>query len=174
MILFIDTEFSSLMVDQELISIAFVDETGERELYLENSTFEEAKASYFVLEAVIPLLGPPKAMLPGTTYIRTPFKDFARIITEWVAPYPMRTEIGCDNGFDFVHLVDALDGDFPPNVLSRPMDLHKWISAPGFEKSRMAYHRAHNLPMHHALYDARSLWAGYCKAVSELADQNED
>lgn len=54
--LFFDTEFTSLMDKQpELISIGFVDESGENEFYAE-LLHDRSKSSHFVVQNVYPLL----------------------------------------------------------------------------------------------------------------------
>lgn len=55
---FFDTEFNAMPKGRyDLISIGIVDETG-REFYAESNEFDEAVLSPWVLEHVVPLLGP--------------------------------------------------------------------------------------------------------------------
>ena len=77
-LIFLDTEFTTLTVSSELISIALVDAAGERELYLESTSFDPKACSYFVLDAVLPLLG-PTSNSPNTTYAALPLSGFARV-----------------------------------------------------------------------------------------------
>ena len=55
---FLDTEFSERPGQIELISIGLVCEDG-RELYLESADFDESKCNQWVVDNVLPLLGPP-------------------------------------------------------------------------------------------------------------------
>lgn len=138
---FVDTEFTDF-IDTHLISIGMAAESGE-EFYAE-VPYPERACSAFVREAVLPLLG----RLPNSSYS----VDELRIkIVEWLEIIRLEgeeVEICFDYQTDWDLFCDALDYRLPP--WCRP----RLVSVNINELLRYEFHMKHNLPEHHALYDA--------------------
>ena len=52
MLIFLDTEFTTLDSDRELLSLGMVSEDGQHQLYLENRDYPRKSCSDFVIEQV--------------------------------------------------------------------------------------------------------------------------
>lgn len=137
--LFIDTEFTSLQ-SPELISVALVAEDG-REFYAERSDVSLAGCTAFVVEQVLPLLGPAAD--------RKPFMRIQRELREWLAPYAREHAIVCcDDHRDWTLFCELMGGTLPTWVreerIARQLDqrtLVEYFARPGIRR-------------HHALDDA--------------------
>ncbi|GGI16929.1 3'-5' exoribonuclease [Oxalicibacterium faecigallinarum] len=138
---FIDTEFTDFN-DPYLISIGMAAASGE-EFYAE-VPYPAHACSAFVRETVIPLLG----RLPDSTCSLTELRDK---IIHWLAcinPDNKEVEICFDYQTDWDLFGDALGSRMPTWCRGRMIarNINKLI--------RYEFHKKHNLPEHHALYDA--------------------
>lgn len=138
---FIDTEFTDF-IDPHLISIGMAAESGE-EFYAE-VPYPDKRCSAFVREAVIPLLG-------RLANSQCSIEDLCTKIITWLELVRRRdeeAEICFDYQTDWDLFVAALDYRVPPwcrrRIVSRNIN----------ELLRYEFHKKHNLPEHHALYDA--------------------
>lgn len=159
MLFFLDTEFTDF-IDIELISLALVAEDGSRELYLEVADFDRAKCNAFVQAAVLGYLGRYPAAL-------TRQADVGQRLRDWFATLPRRVTIACDSQHDRDLLVDAFDGDLPPNFAGW-FDLRPCIDTGVFNRAVEEFHTKER-PWHHALYDAQAHRAGYNRLASTRA-----
>ena len=107
--LFIDSEFTDLVPDNKLISIALVDE-NEEFFYAELiDTYELADCSEFVKNTVLPLLR-------GGEYQMSAF-DCALKLGSWIEDRGPDCILACDNpGWDIPHLKRLLESLWPENL----------------------------------------------------------
>lgn len=139
--IFIDTEFTDFL-DPHLISLGMAAESGE-EFYAE-VPYPDNACSAFVRETVIPLLG----RLPNSAYT---LDDLRIKVIDWLEIVRVQgeeVEICFDFQTDWNLFYDALDYRVPP--WCRPRLVARNIN----ELLRYEFHKRHNLPEHHALYDA--------------------
>jgi hypothetical protein len=139
--IFLDSEFTDF-IEPHLISIGLAAESGE-EFYAE-VPFPKEACSSFVREVVLPLLG----QVPYA--ICTPDDLRVRIITwmEIVRRSGEEVEICFDFQIDWDLFISALDNRLPSWCRSRQVGRN--IN----ELLRYEFYKKHNLPEHHALYDA--------------------
>ena len=106
--LFLDTEFTDLVPDNKIISIALVDENGEF-FYAElTNTYELEDCSDFVLNFVLPLLR-------GGEY-KMSSQECSLRLGSWIEDRGPCV-IACDNpGWDMPHLHRFLDPIWPANL----------------------------------------------------------
>jgi 3' exoribonuclease, RNase T-like len=144
--LFLDTEFTDLIPDNKLISIALVAEDGEY-FYAElNDTYERCECSDFVMNFVLPFL-------KGGEYIMSE-RDCALKIATWIEE---RGDciLACDNiSWDVPHLKRLLDktGLWPENL--RKDEFFKFIILNDVAESIVI---EHDLDIHNALDDAKAM-----------------
>lgn len=138
---FIDTEFTDFL-DPHLISLGMAAESGE-EFYAE-VPYPDKACSAFVREAVIPLLG----RIRHSAYSLDELHIKVIAWLEIVRPQNDEVEICFDFQTDWDLFCDALDNRVPP--WCRPRLVARDIN----ELLRYEFHKRHNLPEHHALYDA--------------------
>lgn len=138
---FLDTEFTDF-IDPHLISIGMVAGSGQ-EFYAE-VPYPDQGCSAFVREAVIPLLG----RIPDAKCFA---EDLPAKIFDWLEAVrpPNEDLIICiDYQTDWDLLTDVLDCRIPPWC-------HRRMVARHINKLlRYEFHKKHQLPEHHALYDA--------------------
>jgi len=146
--IFIDTEFTDFL-DLHLISIGLVSAAGE-EFYAE-VPFPDESCSAFVREAVIPLLG----RIPDAVMSRD---SLCKQLLAWLsAVRPENTDIGIcyDYQTDLDLFIDAIDYQVPawcpPRLIASNID----------EILKYEFYKKHELPQHHALYDARANLAAF-------------
>jgi len=142
--IFIDCEFSDLVPDNKLISIALMAENGEF-FYAElNDTYERCECSDFVMNFVLPFL-------KGGEYVMSE-NECALKMTNWIEE---RGEciIACDNmSWDLPHLHRLINktGLWPENL--KKDEVFKFIIMDEItEKIVIEY----DLDVHNALDDAR-------------------
>jgi 3' exoribonuclease, RNase T-like len=144
--LFIDCEFTDLIPDNKLISIALVAEDGEY-FYAElNDTYERCECSDFVMNFVLPFL-------KGGEYVMTENECALKIAT-WIEE---RGDciLACDNiSWDVPHLKRLLDktGLWPENL--RKDEFFKFIILDDVAESIVI---EHDLDIHNALDDAKAM-----------------
>ncbi|SDO40137.1 hypothetical protein SAMN05216303_1011326 [Rhodoferax sp. OV413] len=155
MLIFLDTEFTRLTYP-DLISVGMVTEDG-RGLYSERNDFHAKDCSLFVQETVLPLLG----RIPGATCSRM---DLTHRLREWLAQFPEPPTFVFDSHHDWHLLALALLGrpkKDPPGAFGKQLFVDSSVFAhPAFEAAAHAAY-TEELPIHHALADARALMAGY-------------
>ena len=157
-VVFLDTEFTTLTADMELISMGFVDLAGKRSLYIELNDYDVKSCTYFVFAEVLPHLGEIKH--PDVTYHFGPLESLKDVITSWLAVYPESTNIAVNHGFDWRWLREALVDDFPPAITPEPLLLDERSNGPGFDDAYLDYLSAKGI-QHHALWDAHALRHAY-------------
>ncbi|RZF30974.1 hypothetical protein EVC45_03205 [Paraburkholderia sp. UYCP14C] len=138
--LFVDTEFTDF-IDCDLISIALVADDG-REFYGERSDYDDATATAFVREAVLPQLG----QYPGRVFTRDALRTD---LLAWLTQFDGEQErmLCFDYAGDWDLFVDLVC-DVPDGWLACHIG-----HALRAERSE-AYFRQ-NGGRHHALHDAR-------------------
>lgn len=121
MLIYLDTEFTDLIPDNKLISIALVDE-NEEYFYAElTDTYELSDCSDFVKEHVIPFLR-------GGSYRMTAAECSVRL-NMWIEDRNVECMLGCDApSWDIPHVKDLLYLDWPKN-LSKNQYLPVYISS---------------------------------------------
>ena len=145
--LFLDTEFTDLVPDNKLISIALVAEDGEF-FYAElTDTYERCECSDFVMNFVLPYL-------KGGEYQMTA-RECALKMTTWIEDRNEECILGCDNAsWDLPHLRRLIDmtGLWPAN-LSRTEIFRFQVMDDVATDIAMK----HNLDIHNALDDATGM-----------------
>jgi hypothetical protein len=152
----LDTEFTQLNASAKLISLALVAEDG-RELYIElTDSYALQDCSTFVIEHVIP-------QLDLATYGCTTDEGrskLARFIAgagdvEICSDAP-------DRDWKFLSDLLRVDGQWPANVLDRPLNLIEMYNEKGSHGGEIDLPD----PPHHALLDARILASLYNSAIA--------
>jgi len=162
----LDTEFTDFL-DLELISIGLVAEDG-CQFYAEVADFDRGKCSQFVRAAVLGQLGQGK----GASVSRSGLPARLRA---WFADLPGQVTVASENFVDWELLVDALDGEMPPQIVGR-LNLQELASNPDYQSAVAKYHGP-GRAWHHALHDAMALRAGWMAANPagcKLPPQPED
>lgn len=140
--IFLDTEFTDF-IDLHLISLGMAAETGE-EFYAE-VPYPDKACSAFVREGVIPLLGTYPDAACATEELRTRIWTWLELVRRCQDDV---IEICIDSQTDWNLFADALDYRVPPWCTP------KLVAENINELLRYEFHQRHNLPEHHALYDA--------------------
>lgn len=148
MILFLDTEFTDF-IDIDLISIGLVSEDGRHTFYAERSDYRREALSDFVRQAVEPLLGKD----PAAACTRD---ELCRRLIAWLSSLEGTILLACDSQHDIDLLLDAVDGNLPPNVKARPLQLANHRSAPLFNEAEYRFYAQEGVHRHHALHDAQA------------------
>lgn len=141
--IFIDTEFTDF-IDCHLISLGMAAESGE-DFYAE-VPYPDKACSYFVREAVIPLLG-------KVPHAQCAFDELSLKILNWLDVVREKeevVEICFDYQSDWDLFIDALDYQVPNWCFPRP------VARNINELLLYAFYKKHGLPKHHALYDAQA------------------
>ncbi len=145
---FLDTEFTSLE-NGKLISAALVSEDGKA-LYFERSEgWGPEDCSEFVVEAVLPLIGPPEDRMTDAQ-IRRAIKDFVASLGEAATVY---TDSAMHDEPMFKSLFADHMNEWPPKMDQRFM----WCSSRGVEE----VHARQKLQRHHAQDDALALMVAF-------------
>ncbi|WP_029050340.1 3'-5' exoribonuclease [Cupriavidus sp. amp6] len=151
MLVFLDTEFTDF-INCELISIGMVTADGQ-DFYAEVQDFDIGKCNEFVRGAVCEVLG----QTANARVVRAALPERLRA---WFASLSTSVVVACDSFIDWELLSDALDCDFPQNVVGR-YDLGPLASVPEFQHAVAGYHSQPGHPWHHALHDAHANRAGW-------------
>lgn len=141
--IFIDTEFTDFL-NPRLISLGLVAESGE-EFYAELPV-NPRECSTFVQEVVLPLLYNDPVAQMSETELLLRLNDWMRL----VRPRNDGVVICYDSVVDWKLFSDALNGQLPDWCASRLVDDRI------IELLRHDFHKLTNLPVHHALNDARA------------------
>lgn len=161
MIVFFDTEFSSLGMDPQLISIGLVSEDGAREFYAELSdTYVKQECSSFVLEAVLPLLESGAA--------RMSMHDLTLRLGDWIDAFNEPVTLSTDSlswDWPWIKEIFAMAGTWPAN-LSRGLIMLSVNYLVNIDAYNHAVESAFSgdLRRHHALGDARAHRLGWLAA----------
>lgn len=149
--IFFDTEFTSLEVDAELISIGLIRADGQ-EFYAELAT-DPSKCSSFVVETVLPLLDGSSPMT---------FSELAVSLKNWIESINEEVVLVSDAiklDWPFIHDLFEFLG-YPRNMKQgEPMSF--WVPNDKeklFEQALEDYWVEHSGQRHHALIDGRSLY----------------
>ena len=153
MILFLDTEFTDISPDMELLSVALVSADGAFEFYGERNDVPPAQCSHFVRSAVLPQLTAPPPVSGDRSNLRPRLFAF-------IEGLPEKSRLACDSVFDMDLFIDLGGLPWPQRLDTHRLVLNVWMSAPAFVTAQHGYHAAGH-PYHHALHDARGLRAGY-------------
>lgn len=155
MLVFLDTEFTNLK-RSDLISLALVAEDG-REFYAERTDFYPEQCSDFVRDTVLPLLG----RVPCAACTR---KELTDLVRDWFKQFENLPIVVYDSQIDLHLLAVAMLGrphSKPPSDFATQVLLDSAVFAnPIFIQAQNSSYTA-DLPVHHALADARALKAGY-------------
>jgi hypothetical protein len=162
-VIFIDTEFTDLNSDSDLLSIALVASDYDSELYVEISDANRALASPFVRTEVLPLFGQhnPEVLTREAAAAR---------IQEWLddlrdGDRSRQIVALSDSSWDWQHLLElyiTMPGEEPWartfNVVGRMVNslLESGRQIAAFDVALEHYHQQHN-QRHHAMVDARAL-----------------
>jgi len=154
---FFDTEFTELGVNPKLISIGFVDETGERTFYAELSdTYKEKDCSDFVREVVLPLLEGGKARM--TRHV------LGKRLAVWLEAFGEPVRMVTDSqawDWPWIHEI-FIERAWPVNLDSHALSLAT-NDLVNFDRFESAVEKAftNGLRRHHALYDAKANRLGW-------------
>ena len=176
MTLFLDTEFSSLNQDAQLLSLALVSEEG-RWLYVEWTDYEEARLSAWHQEHVIPHLflrqgirQPDFLDRPGNT-LRGDSTSVLEAIEDWLSGYK-EIEIWADVlAYDWVFFCELFGGalKLPSSIFYIPFDFATLLKVKGIDPNIPREQLVPNWAglksnmRHNALYDAFLLKTAYLK-----------
>jgi hypothetical protein len=142
--IFIDTEFTDLASDAQLISIGCVCDDGQ-EFYAE-TTFSAGIVSDWVVENVIPHLTGRDAVLPR--------RVLRQELALWVASCGP-VEFAIDSQWDLHFLLNLSPKGFPSNVAAKPFMIDARPQV--FEDALQLAYSSNNFRQHHALDDAKAL-----------------
>ncbi|MHB8426012.1 MAG: 3'-5' exonuclease family protein [Gammaproteobacteria bacterium] len=146
-LLFLDTEFTGLMADPNLISIALVSEDG-REFYAElTDTWEMEDCEPFVQEQVLPLL-------EGGA-VQMTWLQLTERLPAWIAGFHEPVRIATDAvaaDWEWIQKICYATGPWPRNLSHQPLALLSGVEA--FETKREQFYDS-GMQRHHALDDAR-------------------
>ena len=160
MLIFFDTEFTELGIDPRLISIGLVSEDGEQTFYAELSdTYQPKDCSYFVREAVVPLLE------GGNTRMTMP--DLALRLGNWLESFEQPVKLATDSlAWDWPWIPEIFCDawTWPANLDCKPLlltmnylnDYDRFIDA--------VENAFHSLRRHHSLDDAKANRLGWIAA----------
>lgn len=162
MLLFLDTEFTGLHLNPDLISIGLVDETGQRTFYAELP--EESyrpRCTDWVVKNVLPLLDGGDSVLP--------INELRIRLQEWIESFGDRAMLITDSpDYDFELIKLLFAGSWPSNLAKQPMQFDSYAMGedrqPSLERTMQCCHSPER-PEHHALHDAFALRAGMMAAL---------
>lgn len=158
--IFFDTEFTELGVDPKLISIGFVDETGERTFYAELSdTYSPDDCADFAREAVLPRLEGGNA--------RMAMSVLSDRLTAWLESFGERVKLATDSlAWDWPWIFEIFyEKDWPKNLDRKPLllTMNYLVNYDSFEIAVEGAF-ASGLRRHHALSDAMANRIGWIAA----------
>lgn len=161
MLVFLDTEFTTLArADPDLISIGMA-AVGARDFYAERIDYRRDDTSEFVRAEVIPLLG----KIPGAACTSV---ELAGRLRGWFDALPEPAIIMYDFLIDWQLLQAAFAGDLPPNVGAHQLVDHKMFRHSAYKLGEVLTYSA-AWPPHQALADAQALREGYIRWQAAMA-----
>lgn len=153
MILFLDTEFTCLTREMQLLSLALVSADGKLEFYGERDDVPVEHCSRFVVDTVLPLM-------EGSPPVACNFLSLRSRVRSFFDELPERSTIACDSAFDMDLLTWLVGRPWPNQLYQYRLDLTRMSQTAAFIEAQASCHDARR-PWHHALHDARALRAGY-------------
>jgi len=148
MLLFLDTEFTGLMADPNLISIALVNEDGH-EFYAElTDTWEMDECEPFVQEQVLPLLDGGDVQMT--------WDELTARLPAWISGLRVPVRIASDAvvaDWEWIQKICYAANSWPRNLSHQPLALPSGVET--FEKARERCYKS-GLRRHHALDDAKA------------------
>lgn len=168
--LFLDTEFTGLKTNAELISLAIVAEDGS-EFYAEFNDY--TSPSEWVLDNVIPLLTGENYMYLAEYDERVLFEknrnDIRYCLNIWLSQWPSVEFIGDTIFVDWLLFLDLFNWDLPDNVYYLPLDIVVmfWIWGIDPDITRTEFVEVDLAEYkHNALFDAHIIKKCYEKLLS--------
>lgn len=162
--IFFDTEFSDLCVDPKLISIGFVDETGDHTFYAElRDTWKPADLGEFTRAAVVPQLGNAP---------RLTMQELGDQLAAWLEAFGEPVQLATDSlawDWTWVQEIFYERGQWPGNVDGKPLLLTmNYLS--DYDAFVIAVEKAFSagLRRHHALDDAKAHRLGWIAAGGDI------
>jgi hypothetical protein len=166
MLVFVDTEFTSLDESAELLSIGLVGEADEStQIYLEVAGASLDGVDKFIVENVVP-------KLHGHAFSK-PFEQVALEVWHWLEKVSSAgpTQIACDWTGDWAWTMLLLDvarqhgapSSLPPNVIGPPHLIWETICSEQAMCFSERWRHEHNHLEHHALHDAANNRATYLR-----------
>ena len=164
--IFLDTEFTGLVVDPKLISIGLVDESGARTFYAELT--DEWRLSDvrddFVREVVLTQLEGGAA--------RMTMAELCENLTSWLESFDEPLKLATDSlawDWTWIHEIFHEHGRWPGNVDGKPLLLTmNYLN--NFDPFELAIEQAFaaGLRRHHALDDAKANRLGWIAASGDI------
>lgn len=158
---FLDTEFTDLIVDAKLISIGLIDETGKQAFYAELSdTWRLADVSDFARMAVLP-------QLEGGTALMT-MCELGDRLAAWLKAFNEPVQLATDSlswDWPWIQEIFYAHGAWPSNVDGKPLLLTmNYLN--NYDAFNNAVEKAFvgGFRRHHALDDARANRLGWIAA----------
>ncbi len=171
--LFLDTEFTHLRQDAQLISLGLVAENGDW-FYAECTDFDLSACSDWVVDNVLTLFtgtALPKALgvtVQAQTSCSGTKTEILLPLRAWIERFQdgeKSIQIWADvNAWDWILFCELFDGTFslPKGIHYIPVDLSTWLLAKGYDPDTVRESLATidvqdpllHLSKHHALYDA--------------------
>lgn len=167
---FFDTEFTGLVVDPKLISIGFVDETGQRTFYAELSdTWRFDDVSEFAAEAVLPQLDSAESLMT--------MRELGQRLFAWLEAFEQPVKLATDSlawDWSWIQEIFHEHGAWPRNLDGQPLlltmnylnDYDAFL--PAVEAAFAA-----GLRRHHALDDAKANRLGWIAAGGDIERTTE-
>ncbi len=156
---FFDTEFTSLEVNAELISIGLITASGE-EFYAELAV-DPSKCSAFAIETVLPLLDRASPIS---------FSELAVSLNKWIESMPGEVVLVSDAiKLDWPFIYDLFEKLGYPKNMKQGEPITFWVPKDKeviFDQALEDYWLEHSAQRHHALVDARSLYYAWNKAMT--------
>jgi hypothetical protein len=152
-ILILDTEFTDLTPDKELLSLALTSADGGLEFYGERNDVPVEHCSQFVRSEVLPLMTAQPPVAGDFLHLR------ARLLA-FINELPEKGTLACDSYIDFDLFNWVVGRPWPQRLNGNRLNLAELTSLPVFLEAQARYHEEGH-PYHHALNDVRGLRAGY-------------
>lgn len=163
--IFFDTEFTALISDCKLISIGFVDETGDKSFYAELSdTWRINDLGSFAAQAVVPLL---EGQVSSMSMI-----ELRERLTLWLAGFDGPVRLATDSlawDWRWIQEIFPSPETWPANVERSPLllTMNYLLHFDEFEPAiESAF--AKGLRRHHALDDARANRLGWLASGGDV------
>lgn len=163
--IFFDTEFTELTADAKLISIGFIDETGDRIFYAELSdTWVPDEVGDFARQAVLPLL--------GNAASRITKQELGKRLALWLASFDGPVKLATDSlNWDWRWIRDVFreHGAWPSNLDEEPLllSMNTLCEFDEFEAT-LEHAFASGLRRHHALDDAKANRLGWIASGGDI------
>lgn len=163
--IFFDTEFTGLVSNCKLISIGFVDETGDRSFYAELSdTWSSSDLGDFAAQTVVPLLDGQASLVS--------MAELRQRLTAWFAGFDRSVRLATDSlawDWRWMQEIYSSADTWPVNVEKRPLllTMNYLLDFDEFE-SAVESAFANGLRRHHALDDAKANRLGWLASGGEV------